>query len=71
MFQNLPPKVQCLKVNYWCNRWQISVIVVENASVCSNAESLSTEAVLKGIKRPNTTQEMDSEHSVKKIHLEA
>ena len=35
-----------------------------------NAESLPIKGVLKGAKRPNTSQDLDSEHSVKKIHLE-
>ena len=35
------------------------------------SDSLSADASLQGIKRPSSSQELDSEHSVKKIHLEA
>ena len=42
-----------------------------NGSLFSTVDSLSVDASLQGIKRPSSSQELDSEHSVKKIHLEA
>ena len=42
-----------------------------NGSLLPTVDSLSVDASLQGIKRPSSSQELDSEHSVKKIHLEA